>query len=230
MYLHDMLSAISPNNRHNPNFTSTMPVVHWVAEANGSYAPALSADLAQNLQSSLVRVLNKKDAPKKWSGFKDVMEAIKDYLGSADVQYEQKRMGEDYKKAVRSFTDYSAEKSNVFKYMNYLITGNDVEVFNERFGKCIGKAKRRAREIFGARHSAETQIALKNYDYLGLNFVNNPARQLYDKDGSRLALHTKFEIMRNKEGRITDYVLKDVRLLPAYGPNSPIVKYNKGKM
>ena len=230
-----MISAISQNNIQNPSFTSAFGVVHWVAESNGSYAPALSRDLSEKLQSRLVGVLNQEKLPKKWESFKDIRESIKNYLKRCDVSYRKaffnRSIGVDKKEPlVRSYYDFGAEKSNVFEYLHYLISGVDAKLFNEKFGKTIGKSKKRAKEIFGVARSAETQIASKNYEIGGLNFVKNPSRQVYDENGTQMALHTKFEIKRNKSGKITDYILKDIRFLPAYGENSPIIRYSKGKM
>ena len=230
-----MISAISQNNIQNPSFTSAFGVVHWVAESNGSYAPALSRELSEKLQSRLVSVLNQNEVPKKWFNFKNIREAIKNYLKSADSDYRKAALerlyGSDKKEPlVRSFYDFSAEKSDTFKYLHYLITGKDAKLFSEKFGKIIGKSKKRAKELLGVTRSAETNIASKNYELMGYDFVSSPARKITNGNGVEMALHTKYEIKRNKAGKIIDYILKDIRFLPAYGEHSPIIRYNKGKM
>ena len=56
---------IQPTNytyQNTTNFKSTYPVVHWVCEANGSYAPIANLDLAKKLQDDeliLYALLNK---------------------------------------------------------------------------------------------------------------------------------------------------------------------------
>ena len=42
----------------NPQFKSAYPVIHWVAETNGSYAPVLSENLAKKLQKKLLKFLS----------------------------------------------------------------------------------------------------------------------------------------------------------------------------
>ena len=52
---------IQPTNytyQNTTNFKSTYPVVHWVCEANGSYAPIANLDLVKKLQGKIVRILN----------------------------------------------------------------------------------------------------------------------------------------------------------------------------
>ena len=43
----------------NPQFKSVYPVYHWVAEANGSYAPAVTKELSETLQRKIIRFLNR---------------------------------------------------------------------------------------------------------------------------------------------------------------------------
>jgi hypothetical protein len=50
---------INNNNQLKTNFKATYPVVHWVAEANGSYAPVTNLKSVKKLQSKIIRVLNK---------------------------------------------------------------------------------------------------------------------------------------------------------------------------
>ena len=76
------MNSINPVRFNQPtiNFKSAYPVVHWVAETNGSYAPALSLELVKKLQGSLVRVLNKTDKP-----LNPVQSKVKEYIKTEHV-------------------------------------------------------------------------------------------------------------------------------------------------
>ena len=69
-----------------PNFKSCYPVTHWLAEANESYAPVLTTELAKKLQGILVRYLNA--SAKKYSGKKAAFcQEVKDFMASTDRDY-----------------------------------------------------------------------------------------------------------------------------------------------
>ena len=59
MQIHSINNLSSQNKTQRVNFKSTYPVVHWVAEANSSYAPVANLDIVKKLQGKIVRVLNK---------------------------------------------------------------------------------------------------------------------------------------------------------------------------
>ena len=46
-------------NQSQTNFKSAYPVVHWVAETNGSFAPISDLPTVKKLQGKFVRILNK---------------------------------------------------------------------------------------------------------------------------------------------------------------------------
>ena len=79
-----------------------------------------------------------------------------------------------------------------------------------------------AKELLKKPYSEETIKALKLYNSKGLEFVKNSAKQIKDENGISYILHTKFEIIRNKLGKIKDYKLLDVRFLPASGKKNPL--------
>ena len=47
--------------------------------------------------------------------------------------------------------------------------------------------------------------------------MQDNAKQIKDQSGISYILHTKFEIIRNKLGKIKDYKLLDARFLPSNG-------------
>jgi len=200
------------------NFKSAYPVVHWVAETNGSYAPSVSHELTQILQQKFVRALNK--AEHKDGVLKATIGKIKDYLARNDRDFRQCSR-------VRTFYRRYIHEGAQFEPVSYIISGRDIVDFEDKIAKDIGRTKGQALDSLGTVHSAESRAAVRKYDITGLNFVQNNSRQIKDNKGMPYALHTKFEIVRGKNGNIRDYRLVDARFLPAKGENNPIEKYKK---
>ncbi len=212
------MNSINPVRFNQPtiNFKSAYPVVHWVAETNGSYAPALSLELVKKLQGSLVRVLNKTDKP-----LNPVQSKVKEYIKTKDRDYGKISV-------VRSFYDRKGANGTNFKPIAYMISGKDVDRFNKDLGEEIGRSKGFSIQRIGNPYSAEAKIAIENYMRGGLKFVNNLANRLKGKDSETYVLHTKFEIERNRAGKIKGYRLVDARFLPEKGKDSPIERYKQG--
>ena len=76
-------------------------------------------------------------------------------------------------------------------------------------------------------YSYETLQALHLYNNNGLAYVKNDAKQIKDENGIPQILHTKFEVVRNKLGKVTDFKLLDIRFLPAKGDKNPLERLNK---
>ena len=205
------------NRTNNPQFKKAYPVVHWVAESNSSYAPVVSAELTEKLQRILVNILNKSRRLKPDGAAKNAVAYIS-------------RVDEDYRNndIVRSYYDQAGgfnKTFNKFMPLSYLITGGDAHVFNEKFGKPIGRAKASAPMLNGKPLSAEVQQARSNYSVGGWTFVNDKKKGIYDKNGVEYSLHTKFETVRNKKtGEIKGYNLVGIKFCPQEGPENPFVK------
>lgn len=84
-----------------------------------------------------------------------------------------------------------------------IITGHDVDIFNNKFGKPIGKAKRVSRERTGSMYSSfETCEALKQYNRMSTDYVDSHA--VY-KDGKRQAFGVYFTPVYNKKGNLKGF-------------------------
>ena len=201
------------NSGYNQNFKSTYPVVHWVAESNGSFAPVASLDLTRKLQGKVVRVLNKLLSSSTKS-MNTTEQKLRAYLASCDVDYRQIPI-------VRSFYDRIASSFQRFNPTAYIISGKHVNEFNELLAKQIGKAKKVAKSDFSTPYSPEAIKAIQDYNFYGLQFVNSDSLRIKDKNKMTYVLHTKFEIIRNKLGKIKDYKFVDARFLPERGPGNP---------
>lgn len=200
------------------SFKSAYPVVHWVAETNGSYAPVSNLQLVKKLQGKIIRVLNKPLAETK-KPMQSSEQSLRAYIGSCDTNYRNTPV-------VRSFYNRVEGNPERFTPVSYIISGNDVDTFNNNFAKTIGEAKSRSRALLQKSYSVETVEAIRHYNRGGLNFVKNESRQIKDGKGIKYILHTKFEIIRNKLGKIKDYRFIDAKFLPASGTRNPLEKLN----
>ena len=202
------------SNSPQTSFRSAFPVVHWIAETNGSYTPA-DMQTVRLLQGKVIRILNK-PLSKTTKPIKPQEQAIKAYMSSCDADYRHKAVA-------RSFYKYTSGNPEKYTPVSFIITGKDVDLFNNSYGRNIGEAKGKARAN-GHKNSSEVDDAIRDYKYDGFAFVKADKRQIKDKKGLKYILHTKFEIVRNKIGEIKDYRFVDARFLPASGPRNPLNK------
>lgn len=200
------IQSINSQQPYKPNFKSTYPVMHWVAETNGSYARVSNLDLVKKLQGKVIRMLNKplKDSKTKMNITEQNLRA---YIGACDVSYRNNP-------TVRSFYNRTESSLGGFSPISYIISGEDVELFDNALAKNIGKAKSKAREYLSKPYSPEAIEAIKLYNNEGLRFVKDFSKQIKDKNNIPCVLHTKFEIVRNKLDKIKDYRFVDARFLP----------------
>lgn len=200
---------IQPVN--NTNFKSTYPVVHWVAETNGSYAPVANLQIVKKLQGKIIRMLNK-PLVSSTKPMEPLEQRLRAYIGVCDADYRNNPN-------VRSFYNRTDAAP-----VSYVISGDDVGIFENNLAKNIGRAKSNARELLSKPYSPETMEAIKLYNREGLKFVQNNSKQIQDKNGMMYILHTKFEIIRNRMGKIKDYKFVEARFLPARGQGSSLGK------
>lgn len=197
------------------NFKSCYPVTYWVAESNGSYAPAISIDLVKKLQGIVVRFLNSKNG--KYTGAKDtICRKVKSFISSVDKDYRNTDR-------VRSFYNKYGNNKNGKEPLSYLITGLDAQYFDLSYGQPIGAAKV-STGLNGFNSSAEQNLALGDYYNGGLNFVKKRAKEFCDINKMPYGLHVKLEAARTKTGKIKDYIIKDMKFFPEKGPQNPFEK------
>ena len=200
---------------NNPQFKKAYKVVHWVGEQNANYAPVAGFELTKKLQSLLVRILNQSTRLKENSANKVAV----NYLKGEDTEYATSGI-------VRTFYDKNGgfnKHSGTFLPFSYLLTGGDAYNFSDKYGKALGKAKSFAPKQKDKLNSAELQIARSDYYIAGWKLVNDTEKKIY-KDGIEQELHTKFEIVRDKEGKVTGYNLVGLKLCPTKGEENPFVK------
>ena len=209
-----------------PNFKSSIPVYHWVRETNGSFAAVAEIEDIKILQRQLVGLLNK--TIKKTPYTIEMMNKAVEYLKKVDLYYSlrvnyMKKTGKKLK-PTRSFYDENGGWINNFKDfkpISYLITGTDVDYFNNTFGKDVGIEKAIKPKTEGQYRNADFKMAARRYHRDGLEFVSDSMHQIRDNQGITQALHTKFERIRNTNGKIVGYKFIDLKLLPEKGPTNP---------
>ena len=207
------------NNYQTTNFKSAYPVVHWVAESGGSYAPVSNLKLVRKLQSKIVRVLNKPlEETKKEMNIAE--QNLRAYAGRCDIDYRNNPQ-------VRSFYNRTEASIDGYSPVAYIISGKDIEPFEEQLAKNIGIAKNEGIKNLNTPYSPEAKSAIDLYNTKGLNYVNNPQIRIKDSKEMTYSLHTKFEIIRNKLGKIKGYRYIDARFLPEKGPDSPFERLKK---
>ena len=198
---------------NNVTFKSAYPVAHWVAETNGSFAPVANLDTIKKLQGKLVRALNKTKNDKTPTA--KIAKPIQNYIRTKDADYNKVPR-------VRSFYNRVAKYDQAFEPASYIISGTDVKNFEETLAKNIGREKSRAKEFLNFPYSYDALAAIELYNNKGLEYVKKDSKQIKDENGIPQILHTKFEIVRNRLGKITDFKLLDIRFLPAKGNKNPL--------
>lgn len=204
------------NKTINPQFKKTYKVIHWVGEQNANYAPVAGFELSKKLQSLLVRILN--SAVK--GGKNSANKVASEYVKTVDTDYATSGIVRSYYDKYGGFNKMSGK----FLPFSYLITGGDAYKFSEKYGKPLGKAKAFAPVQNGRPNSAELQLARSDYNMGGWALVNDKNKKIYNSEGVEQELHTKFEVVRNKKGKITGYNLVGIKFCPVKGEENPFVR------
>ena len=77
-------------SNQNPQFKSVYPVVHWLAETNGSFAPQITKEVAQEFNENIIRRLNMKklEIDEKISSFAGYADGIKKAVKACEKEIE----------------------------------------------------------------------------------------------------------------------------------------------
>lgn len=113
------MKILQTNNYQQTNFKSTYPIVHWVAEANGSYAPISNLKLVKKLQSKIVRILNKPLSESN-KEMKVAEQNLRAYIGRCDIDYRNKSQVRSFYNRVNADLDGSSP-------VVYMISGKDIQ-------------------------------------------------------------------------------------------------------
>ena len=250
---------IQPTNFNNHNYNqqishkATFPVVHWVAEVNGSYAPIAQKEVVEYFQAKLIGFLKanlkktysdiqkleanknlkkttqkeKTEIERKIKSLYEILDVpaqrLRGYLATIDSDYRINPTARSYYNIVHGSIDNPYSTT-------YILTGHNVKDFENKFCKEYGKErslKKKRIESGMKEEDANTpqyKKALNNYNYGGFDYVNFYPRRIKDKKNQTYTLHTKFEIERNEEGKFIGYRFLDARFLPERGPESPFAK------
>lgn len=223
----------------NTQFKSVYPVVHWIAESNGSYAPELTKDMAKKLNERIVSMLNAnsseiaseirniQEAIKiKNSGVKKVVKKslnqltkelnelnltlrVKSYIARCDKSYSNNSIARGF------YNKNGGIKNNSHEAVAYIATSDDVLYF-EDLGKQIGRA-RSAGDFFAE------EKARKNYHDKGLEYARKRSNSYRLSTQEPAELHVKLEAVRGNTGKKERYNIVDMRFFPKEGPNNPFM-------
>ena len=118
---------------------------------------------------------------------------------------------------VRSF--YNREKGLLDGryYPTYMISGKDIQPFEQDLAKNIGKTKHEGLSLFDNAHTEEAKEAIDLYNKNGLEYVNDSEHRLKSKTtGMTYILRANFEPIKNKSGKIKDYKFISAKFVPEY--------------
>ena len=204
------IQPVTNSYQNNIKFESAFPVVCWVKDIkSGQYAPAVTPKLTEKLQRQFVRAINNQK-PAKNGVLNNFVPKIKKDIAAVAPDYSTSSK-------VRSFYTKPLMEKRTAEPAAYILTGCDADYFDD-LGKKIGREKGIARRVTGSSKSAEALDMAKRYYLLGLDYIRRLARFLRSGDGSPLALHVKYEPIRNKQGDIIrdkDGAIKGYTLLDA---------------
>ena len=207
---------VSPlsNISYKTNFKSVYPVYHWVAESGGSYGPAVTESLSRKLNAKVVEYMNKTKIVKS-EEINAITKKIKGYMQKFDTQFLKFPFARSF------YSNKGGIVDNKILPISYIATAEDAEYIDNILGKAIGQAKKIGLPNIA---TAEENIATGNYWKLGRKYIESRAKNFVDDLGTEYGLHTKFEVVRNKDGEIKKYKLIDLKFLPENGEKNPFVR------
>lgn len=207
------------------NFKSGYPVIHWVREAKGGYAPAVTEELNRSLQRKIVRMLNS-DVRSAKPEERSLISRLKSVISQGDQDFFFNPVSRSYYNSEGGWTE------DRFEPYGYILTGQHCEHMSKVLGKPIGRAKGGAPRINGElAETAETKLAVSDYVNIGLNYVRKLANTFRNINPQNSELHTKFVVERTKTGKIKSIKFEDAKFCPSEGPNNPFERmgYTKNK-
>ena len=201
--------------QNNIGFKSVYPVYYWLADGGRDFAPAKTKELSKTLHSRVIRALNK-FRPRLEQLSPTGGQRISNYIGKHDRMYRENPVA-------RSFYNFDGGfKANKFEPITYLLTGNDVAVFDQKYAKNIGIQKHNAPLVNQRPQSAELNKAIGDYVSEGLNYIKNRKKD-FGTSEMPYGLHVKVEAKRGKTGQ-PKYEVVDMKFKPEKGKENPFVE------
>lgn len=235
---------------YNTQFKSVYPVIHWVAESNASYAPALTEEFSRTLNGKLVRLLNTSSGE-----IVSKLNNIQQQIAILSKEIETGTNEKSKKNALKKIEELEKNR-NVLSFtqkIHNFVRHNDkdyadcphVRTFYNRNGGyrankfeplvylMTGKDALRFEKEYAKpigclnnanmKFSAELQQAKHDYWRKGFDFVNKRAQQYCDKNKMPYELHVKINTNRNDSGQIKGYNIMGMGYYPSEGSNNPFV-------
>ena len=212
----------------NTNFKAVYPIRHCIQYGDNIYPVVYDMETLHNLQSTLVRMLNKKYdkleqllykintkiknriklTAKEIKEKKKLESAInlRNIIGKKECSHRgaSRISEEDLNKTVRSY--YNTVNGDPIKgsWTAFNISGEkDIAGFEEMYAKDVGRKKREAKLFNDELHEKMLGDARETYKYDAYrNFINNPEKRLKASDGTSCYLNVVWAPFVNKFGNI----------------------------
>ena len=230
----------------NPQFKSVYPVVHWLAETNGSFAPQITKEVAQEFNENIIRRLNMKKL--------EIDEKISELIKKISEIAEKKKTARSEREKIakeKKIEKYRRDLADLYltqRVQNY-IAGLDSEYARKPIARNFynenGYANKYGHEaaVYIAtgndalyldslgrdigiakrnRDSRAIERARSDYWTKGRKMVEERQKDFKLSTGEEAELHVKMEILRDIAGEKTGYYnITDMRRFPKTGPNNP---------
>ena len=226
------------NQNKQPQFKSVYPVVFWVAEKGGSYAPVITRDFSKTLATKFVNILNysrkeindmmvkientrQETGLTNYNGLRklklEIAQRVKNFISRFDADYAKQNKSYNIRPHTRAFTTSGGLVNGRYLPTAYLITGEDAYFFDRTYGRPIGVSRSRGGNRF---KSAELERALADFWTQGFNYVKNGAKN-FKINGEPSELHVKVDTIRARTGNIKGYNVTGVGFFPQEGAKNP---------
>ena len=248
MLIHSINNYSNLSKNQRPQFKSVYPVVHWLAETNASYSPALTHDSALKLNKRIVEILNLK-APVIEEEISKLMAKVSELnreLGLVKSVRQKESKEKKIATALSSIADlrlsqrvqaYIARNDKEYDADNPIVRGfydrqggfrkgNYDSVAYIATGEDALYLNNLGKQI-GVERSKGNKIgeerARDNYQKLGREHVQARAAEFRRVNSEPSELHVKMEIKRDGVGDKVGYNISEMKYFPKEGPNNPFM-------
>lgn len=247
MQIYSINNYSNLSKNQSPQFKSVYPVVHWLAETNASYAPALTHDSAVKLNKRIVEILNLK-APVIEEEISKLLAKVSELnreLGFAKTMRQKESKEKKIATALSSIADLRLSQRvqayiarNDKEYANNPIVrgfydrqggfrnGNYDSIAYIATGEDALYLNNLGKQI-GVERSMGNKIgeerARDNYQKLGQEHVQARSAEFRRVNSEPSELHVKMEIKRDGVGDKVGYNISEMKYFPKEGPNNPFM-------
>lgn len=233
-------------SNQNPQFKSVIPVVHWLAETNGSFSPQIKINIARELNENIISRLNvnRLKVEQKIAELTKKVSELTEKIKTA--RSEREKVAKE--KKIAMYRTEIADLRLTERVQNY-VAGRDPEYAKKPIARNFYNEKGYAdrygheaavyiatgndalyldslgRDIGIAKRNRDSRAierACSDYWSKGGKMVEKRQKDFKLPTGEEAELHVKMEILRDIAGEKTGYYnITDMRRFPKTGPNNP---------